>query len=251
MRLTFKGKSAIVTGACGGMGLEISKNLSNNNVLVLMVDLKEPPKGFLKDNKNCTYKKIDVTNFNKLKTSMEKFYKKNKQIDYLINTTGVLWFNKDVSSTEIDTKIWDKVYEINLKSMVYLSKIIIPKMKKNKFGSMVHISTVDALSGDDKPQDAYGSSKAAMIRLSKSLAIQFASSNIRSNCILPGAVETNMQKRWKKNMSAKKKLEKIIPLNRVGKPADISNAIMFLLSDQSNYITGTEVIIDGGFTAKP
>ena len=251
MRLTFKGKSAIVTGACGGMGLEISKNLSNNNVLVLMVDLKEPPKGFLKDNKNCTYKKIDVTNFNKLKTSIEKFYKKNKQIDYLINTTGVLWFNKDVSSTEIDTKIWDKVYEINLKSMVYLSKIIIPKMKKNKFGSMVHISTVDALSGDDKPQDAYGSSKAAMIRLSKSLAIQFASSNIRSNCILPGAVETNMQKRWKKNMSAKKKLEKIIPLNRVGKPADISNAIMFLLSDQSNYITGTEVIIDGGFTAKP
>ena len=251
MRLTFKGKSAIVTGACGGMGLEISKNLSNNNVLVLMVDLKEPPKGFLKDNKNCTYKKIDVTNFNKLKTSIEKFYKKNKQIDYLINTTGVLWFNKDVSSTEIDTKIWDKVYEINLKSMVYLSKIIIPKMKKNKFGSMVHISTVDALSGDDKPQDAYGSSKAAMIRLSKSLAIQFASSNIRSNCILPGAVDTAMQKRWKKNMSAKKKLEKIIPLNRVGKPADISNAIMFLLSDQSSYITGTEVIIDGGFTAKP
>ncbi len=251
MKLTFKGKSAIVTGACGGMGLEISKNLSNNNVLVLMVDLKEPPKDFLKDNKNCTYKKIDVTNFNKLKISIEKFYKKNKQIDYLINTTGVLWFNKDVSSTKIDTKIWDKVYEINLKSMVYLSKVIIPKMKKNKFGSMVHISTVDALSGDDKPQDAYGSSKAAMIRLSKSLAIQFASSNIRSNCILPGAVDTAMQKRWRKNMSAKKKLEKMIPLNRVGKPADISNAIMFLLSDQSNYITGTEVIIDGGFTAKP
>ena len=251
MKLTFRGKSAIVTGACGGMGLEISKNLSNNNILVLMVDLIEPPKDFLKDNKNCTYKKIDVTNFNKLKTCIEKFYKKNKQIDYLINTTGVLWFNKDVSSTKIDTKIWDKVYEINLKSMVYLSKIIIPKMKKNKFGSMVHISSVDALSGDDKPQDAYGSSKAAMIRLSKSLAIQFASSNIRSNCILPGAVDTAMQKRWKKNMSAKKKLEKIIPLNRVGKPTDISNAIMFLLSDHSNYITGTEVIIDGGFTAKP
>ena len=76
MKLTFRGKSAIVTGACGGMGLEISKNLSNNNILVLMVDLKEPPKNFLKDNKNCTYKKIDVTNFNKLKTCIEKFYKK-------------------------------------------------------------------------------------------------------------------------------------------------------------------------------
>ena len=251
MKLTFRGKSAIVTGACGGMGLEVSKNLSNNNVLVLMVDLKEPPRSFLKNNKNCTYKKVDVTNFNKLKTSIEKFYNKNKQIDYLINTTGVLWFNKDISSTDINPKVWDKVYEINLKSMVYLSKIIIPKMKKNKFGSMVHISSVDALSGDDKPQDAYGSSKAAMIRLSKSLAIQFASKNIRSNCILPGPIETGMQKRWKKNLSAKKKLEKIIPLKRVGKPTDISNTIMFLLSDQSNYITGTEIIIDGGITAKP
>ena len=251
MKLTFRGKSAVVTGACGGMGLEISKNLSNNNVLVLMVDLKEPPKGFLKENKNCTYKKIDVTNFSKLKTSIEKFYNKNKQIDYLINTTGVLWFNKDISSTDINLKVWDKVYEINLKSMVYLSKIIIPKMKKNKFGSMVHISSVDALSGDDKPQDAYGSSKAAMIRLSKSLAIQFASNNIRSNCILPGPIDTSMQKRWKKNVSAKRRLEKIIPLNRVGKPIDISNTIMFLLSDQSNYITGTEIIVDGGITAKP
>ena len=251
MKLTFRGKSAVVTGACGGMGLEISKNLSNNNVLVLMVDLKEPPKGFLKENKNCTYKKIDVTNFSKLKTSIEKFYNKNKQIDYLINTTGVLWFNKDISSTDINPKVWDKVYEINLKSMVYLSKIIIPKMKKNKFGSMVHISSVDALSGDDKPQDAYGSSKAAMIRLSKSLAIQFASNNIRSNCILPGPIDTSMQKRWKKNVLAKRRLEKIIPLNRVGKPKDISNTIMFLLSDQSNYITGTEIIVDGGITAKP
>ena len=90
-----------------------------------------------------------------------------------------------------------------------------------------------------------------MIRLSKSLAIQFASKNIRSNTILPGAVDTNMQKRWKKNPSAKKKLAKVIPLNRIGEPQDISNTVMFLLSDQSNYITGTEIIIDGGITAKP
>ena len=110
---------------------------------------------------------------------------------------------------------------------------------------------VDALSGDDKPQDSYGASKAAMIRLSKSLAIQFASKNIRSNIILPGPIETGMQKRWKKNPKAKKNLEKFIPLQRVGKPQDISNACMFLLSDQANYITGTEIIVDGGITSKP
>ena len=124
-------------------------------------------------------------------------------------------------------------------------------MKKNKFGSMVHISSIDALSGDDKPQDAYGASKAAMIRLSKSLAIQFASHNIRSNIILPGPIETGMQIRWKKNPNAKKNLEKFIPLNRVGKPSDISNTCVFLLSDEANYITGTEIVVDGGLTAKP
>ena len=116
---------------------------------------------------------------------------------------------------------------------------------------MVHISSVDALSGDDKPQDAYGASKAAMIRLSKSLAIQFAPYNVRSNIILPGPIDTSMQDRWKKNPKAKKHLEKLIPLQRIGKAEDIANTILFLLSDQGGYITGTEIIVDGGITAKP
>ena len=116
---------------------------------------------------------------------------------------------------------------------------------------MVHISSIDALYGDDKPQDAYGASKAAMIRLSKSLAIQFASNNIRSNIVLPGAIDTGMQKRWKKNPSAKKNLEKLIPLKKVGKPEDIANVCMFLLSNEANYITGTEIVVDGGITSKP
>jgi len=251
MELTYKGKNAIVTGASGGMGLEISKMLSENNINVLMLDIQSPSRSFLSENVNCIYKKVDVTNLRKLKSIIEKHFKENKSTDYLINTTGVLWFNKDVSAADIKPEIWDKVFEINLKSMMYLSKTIVPLMKKNNFGSMVHISSVDALSVDFKPQDAYGASKAAMIRLSKSLAIQFASKNIRSNTILPGPIETGMQKRWKKNPKAKKNLEKFIPLQRVGKPQDISNACMFLLSDQANYITGTETIVDGGITSKP
>ena len=251
MQLNFKGKNAVVTGASGGMGLEVSKSLSKSGISVLMLDIKAPDKSFLEKNQNCVFKKVDVTNLKKLKSEIDHFYKKNKSIDYLINTTGVLWFEKDVSAVDIQTNTWDKVFEINLKSMMYLSKIIVPLMKRNKFGSMVHISSIDALSGDDKPQDAYGASKAAMIRLSKSLAIQFASNNIRSNIILPGPIETGMQKRWKKNPKAKKNLEKFIPLNRVGKPSDISNACVFLLSDEASYITGTEITVDGGLTSKP
>ena len=251
MKLSFKGKTAIVTGASGGMGLEVSKKLSENNIHVLMLDLQSPSRVFLLKNKNCHFKKVDVTNFKKMKKFIDDFYKKQKSIDYLINTTGVLWFNKDVSAVDINSDIWDKVFKINLKSMMYLSKIIVPLMKKNKFGSMIHISSIDALSGDDKPQDAYGASKAAMIRLSKSFAVQFASHNIRSNVILPGPIETGMQIRWKKNPKAKKNLEKFIPLNRVVRPQDISNASIFLLSDQADYITGTEIIVDGGLTSKP
>ena len=251
MKLIYKGKSAVVTGACGGMGLEISKTLSQNNINVLMLDVKKPEKDFLNKNKKCIFKKVDVTKLKQLKSQIDLFYKNNKTIDYLINTTGVLWFNKDISAVNILPETWDKVFQINIKSMMFLSKIIIPKMQKNNFGSMVHISSIDALSGDDKPQDAYGASKAAMIRLSKSLAIQFSSKNIRSNILLPGPIETGMQRRWQKNPKAKKNLEKFIPLKRVGKPTDIANTCMFLLSDQANYITGTEITVDGGITSKP
>ena len=103
MKLNFKGKSAVITGASGGIGLEISKELSKNNISVLMLDLKSPNKDFLKKNKNCLFKKVDVTNFNSLKNRIDIFYKKHKRIDYLINTTGVLWFNKDVSAAPRET----------------------------------------------------------------------------------------------------------------------------------------------------
>ena len=251
MKLSFKGKIAVVTGACGGIGIECVKKLNNAGIKVLMLDLKNPPRNFIKKYKKVEFQKIDVTNFDELKKTINKFYLKNKSTDYLINTTGVLWFDKDISATQINLEVWDRVFEINLKSMTYLSKFIIPKMKKKKFGSMVHISSVDALSGDDKPQDAYGASKAAMIRLSKSIAIQYAKQQIRSNTILPGPVETPMQERWKVNPSAKKNLINYIPLSRIGKPDDIANTVMFLLSDNSSFITGTEIIIDGGITAKP
>ncbi|MDC0226648.1 SDR family oxidoreductase [Alphaproteobacteria bacterium] len=250
MKLNFKGKTAVITGASGGMGLATVDKLCLSGMKILMIDIKEPPNKYIK-NKKISFTKIDVTNFVNLKKTLEDFYIKHKSIDYLINTTGVLWFDKDISVTNINFETWEKVFEINLKSMAFLAKIIIPKMKMNKFGSMVHISSIDALSGDNKPQDAYGASKAAMIRLSKSLAVQFANYNIRSNCILPGAVETPMQNRWKKNPLAKKQLTKNIPLQRIGHPIEIANTILFLLSDEGSYITGTEVIVDGGVTAKP
>jgi len=203
MKLIFKGKVAVVTGGSGGIGLDVSKKLAKLKIKVLILDINKPN---ISKNKFIYFEKVDLSNENEINQVINKFIKKEKRIDYIVNAAGVLWFDKDIGLEKIKNDIWDKVFSINLKSMLIVLKKILPKMKKNKFGSIVNISSIDALSGDDKPQEAYGASKAAMIRLSKSIAIQYANKNIRSNSILPGPVETPMQKRWKKNPNAKKNL---------------------------------------------
>ncbi len=250
MKLNFSGRTALITGGSGGIGLSIVKKLIKNKIKVIILDINTPSKKILL-NKFVEFIKIDLSDYKNLQLCLTDLKKKYKKIEYVINAAGVLWFDRDVSLEKIEINTWDKVFSINLNSIVIVLQSILPQMKKNKFGSIVHISSIDALSGDDKPQDAYGSSKAALLRLSKSISIQYASKNIRSNSILPGPIETPMQKRWKKNPETKKNLSKVIPLKRVGKPTDIANSAIFLLSDESSFITGTELIIDGGLRAKP
>ena len=250
MKLNFSGRTALITGGSGGIGLSIVKKLIKNKIKVIILDINTPSKKILL-NKFVEFIKIDLSNYKNLQLCLTELRKKYKKIEYVINAAGVLWFDRDISLEKIEINTWDKVFSINLNSIVIVLQSILPQMKKNKFGSIVHISSIDALSGDNKPQDAYGSSKAALLRLSKSISIQFASKNIRSNSILPGPIETPMQERWKKDPESKKNLSNVIPLRRVGKPSDIANSTMFLLSDESSFITGTELIVDGGLRAKP
>ena len=250
MKLNFSGRTALITGGSGGIGLSIVKKLIKNKIKVIILDINTPSKKILL-NKFVEFIKTDLSDHKKLQLCLKELKKKYKKIEYVINAAGVLWFDKDISLEKIEINTWDKVFSINLNSIVIVLQSILPQMKKNKFGSIVHISSIDALSGDNKPQDAYGSSKAALLRLSKSISIQFAGKNIRSNSILPGPIETPMQERWKKNPESKKNLSNIIPLRRVGKPGDIASSTMFLLSDESSFITGTELIVDGGLRAKP
>ena len=170
---------------------------------------------------------------------------------FLVNAAGVLWFDRDRSLTEIDLDIWDRVIRINLTGPMLAARHAIPLMQKSGSGAMVHVSSIQCLRGDDHPQDAYQVAKAGMLALSKSIAIQFARDHIRSNVILPSATESPMQERWRQNPEMKARTADAVPLGRVGTTQDMANACLFLLSDRASFITGTELVVDGGRLALP
>ena len=251
MNLTFAGKTALVAGAGGGMGLAITNRMIETGINVSMADIKDVPVGVSAGPGSHIYTRCDLTDEQEVATLVDRTVTRFGQLDYLVNTLGVLWFGRDKAAEDIDMAVWDRVFDINLRSIVLLVKKSVPHMKENGFGAMVHFSSIDALSGDPVPQDAYGASKAALIRLSKSLGTQYAANNIRSNVILPGPTETPMQARWDDDPEAAARLASHIPLKRLGRPQDLADACMFLLSDQAAYITATELVIDGGVTALP
>ena len=249
--MSFDGKVAIVAGAGGGMGLNIANDLIAAGAHVALTDIKPEPDGIAKGPGGATYHQGDVTDEGFVAGVVGATVAAHGRLDYLVNTTGVLWFDRDESLVDIDMDVWDRVLEINLKSHALTARHAIPEMKKAGGGAMVHIASIDALRGDGNPQDAYGASKAALLRLSKSIAIQFARDGIRSNAILPGPVASPMQARWEDGDEALAAVADHVPLGRVGTTQDIADACLFLLSDRASFITGAELVVDGGCLAKP
>lgn len=241
----FSGRVAVVTGAGGGIGGEIARMLLNAGAVVVMIDTKPEPDDLPGAPEQRFYAVGDLTDAGFVTTTINSAAKKFGRIDHLANVAGVLWFNKDASLLEMDLDVWDRVFDVNLKSMVYTVRAAVPHMRNSGGGSMVHFSTVQCLRGDTVPQDAYSTSKAGVGAMSRSLAMQLAQASIRSNAIYPGPSQTPMQERW----DTPEKVAAVaahIPLGRVGTPRDLANAALFLLSDGAAYITGTDLIVDGG-----
>jgi 3-oxoacyl-[acyl-carrier protein] reductase len=249
--MSFEGKVAFVAGAGGGMGLAIANNLILAGARVALADVKPRPAEIAAGPGEHLYLRSDLTDEATVRGGIAESVARFGRLDYLVNATGVLWFGRDQSLLDMDLAVWDQVMAINLKSFVLTARHAIPEMKRAGGGAMVHFSSIDALRGDDKPQDAYGAAKAAIIRLSKSIAIQFAADGIRSNVILPGPVLSPMQERWQGKPELQAQVAAHVPLGRLGTPQDQANACLFLLSDQAAFITGTELIVDGGVTARP
>jgi 3-oxoacyl-[acyl-carrier protein] reductase len=248
--MSFEGRTAIVAGGGGGMGLACANDLIAAGANLVVIDLKPQPAGLAAGPGSVVYLQGDATDEPFVAQAIDSAAADTGRVDCLVNTTGVLWFDKDMSICDMDMDVWDQVMAINLKSVALTARHAIPHMKKTG-GAMVHIASIDAMRGDGKPQDAYGASKAALIRLSKSIAIQFAADGIRSNTILPGPVLSPMQDRWKDDPSSLDSIADLVPVGRVGTPQDIADACTFLLSDRASFITGTELVVDGGCLALP
>jgi NAD(P)-dependent dehydrogenase (short-subunit alcohol dehydrogenase family) len=167
----------------------------------------------------------------------------------LYNNAGVLWKDKDRSVLETDGAQWDRVMGINLKSVFWVTKHGIPHLQKAGGGSIILVGSVSALAGFTRAQDAYTAAKGALLSLNKSLAIQFAKDQIRSNIIHPGIVETPLQAPYL-TPELRAEFKTGIPLGRIGQPRDIAHAALFLASDESSFMTGAEMIVDGGFMAQ-
>ena len=244
----FSGKSAFVTGAGGGMGLAVATGLLNAGAEVTLFDLKDAPEGLPQ---GATYVQGDVSDNAAMSAAIEARAAASGRLDYLVNAAGVLWFERDKSAVDMDLDVWDQVMSINLKSVVHSVRSAVPLLKKSGGGAMEHIYTIQCLRGDTAPQDAYQASKAGMVALSKSVAIQFAADQIRSNVVFPGPTLTPMQQRWYEDPSKGEAIADYVPLKRLGTPEDMANACLFLLSDAAGFVTGTELTVDGGITALP
>ncbi len=247
----FAGKAAMVSGAGGGMGLNIANDLIAAGANVTLLDLKPRPRGLPEGPGRCLYHQGDVSDEGFVAGAVAATVEAFGGLHYLVNCAGVLWFDRDASVLDIELKTWDRVLEINLKSVAIAARHAIPAMRRSGGGAMVHFSSIQALRGDPRPQDAYAASKGALRSLSKSLAIQFAEDGIRSNLILPGATASPLQARWAENPELEAAAAERIPLRRVGTTQDMADACLFLLSDKASYITGAELVVDGGATALP
>lgn len=248
--MSFEGKSAVVTGAGGGMGLNIACDLLAAGAKVTGVDLKDPPAEFGEapgeNAGNALYLQGDITDEAFVAEVFDKTREANGRLDYLVNAAAILWFGHDKSLVEMDLAVWDRVLDVDLRAVMLMARHAVPLMQAAGGGAMVHVSSTQSLRGDPKPQDAYTACKAAIIGLSKSLAIQYARDGIRSNVLVPGMTDSPMQDRFKDRPEMKQAIAEAIPLGRLGLPQDMANAVLFLLSDRASFVTGTELVVDGG-----
>jgi 3-oxoacyl-[acyl-carrier protein] reductase len=235
-------KNIIVTGASGGIGNAIIKKLSEAGANILASGTRIEKLEELKKNfEGLKILKFDISQIDKIEEFIENAtIELGGNLDGIVNNAGI---TQDNLAIRMSIDEWQKVININLTSTFLMSKFAIKKMLKNKSGKIVNITSVVGHTGN-LGQANYTASKAGIVAMSKSLAIEYAKKNININCISPGFIKTAMTD--KIDDKFKEVIVSKIPSARLGEPDDIANAVLFLSSDQSNYINGETLHVNGG-----
>ncbi|WP_435150304.1 3-oxoacyl-ACP reductase FabG [Candidatus Pelagibacter bacterium nBUS_44] len=235
-------KNIIVTGASGGIGNSIIKKLNEAGANILASGTRIEKLEELKKNfKNIKILKFDISQSNKIEEFIENATNElGGSLDGIINNAGI---TQDNLAIRMGLEEWQKVININLTSTFLMSKFAIKKMLKNKSGKIVNITSVVGHTGN-LGQANYTASKAGIVAMSKSLAIEYAKKNININCISPGFIKTAMTDKIDEKF--KEVIVSKIPSARLGEPDDIANAVLFLSSNQSDYINGETLHVNGG-----
>jgi len=251
MRL--ENKVALITGAGMGQGRTACLIFAREGAKIVALDIDEAAGNktvnlVKEQGGEAVYCNCDIAVEKQVEKAVVDGINAFGQLNILYNNAGVLWRDKDFEVTRTTEESWDRVMNINLKGAVWVCKYGVPELIKVGGGSIINIASVSALLGFTTAQDAYTCSKGALVSLTRSLAIVYAKHKIRANTIHPGAVDTPMQKEW--DDETRKAIAEWVPLGRVGKPEDIANCALFLASDESAYVTGAEIVVDGGIMVK-
>jgi len=257
-------KVAIVTGAGSigpgwGNGKATAVLFAREGAKVFAVDLNraaaEETKGLIdQEGGLCTVHQADVTKSAEVKAFVERCLEIYGRVDVLLNNVGIV---ESGGPVEISEENWDRLIDINLKSMFLTCKYCLPVMEKQGSGAIVNISSIGALRFLGYPCVSYNASKGAVNQLTQNIAVQYAAKGIRANCVLPGLMNTPMIREPLKKFYAGGDIDKMIeirnqqcPMKKMGDAWDVAYAAIFLASDEAKYITGANLVVDGGITCK-
>ena len=237
---------ALITGGTRGIGKEIAYTLAEENYDIIInyrtenEELMKLKKEIEQKRVRCLLLKGDVSNFEDCKKLVEEAINRMNHIDVLVNNAGI---TKDMLLMRMKPEDFNKVINVNLIGTFNMTKNVINYMMKERKGRIINVSSVVGISGN-AGQTNYAASKAGIIGFTKSLAKEVASRNIRVNAIAPGFIQTDMTNILKENV--KDEIAKTIPLKRMGTAKDVANVVKFLVSEDSSYITGQVIQVDGG-----
>lgn len=241
--------TAVVTGANGGIGGAIASRLHRQGIRLVATDVSPEPAPELAA--VADYVALDLAaadlRFDDVFTAVG-----GGGLDHLVNAAGLAMMDQDGSIVDTDDdSVWDRTLGVNLHGVRKLTAAAVPHLRKGNGKSIVNVASVAGLRGMDSPLDAYQVSKAAVVSLSRAVALRLAGEGIRCNALCPGAILTPMiAPIYDRSPERRSDMERRTPLGRLGTPEDIANAASFLLSEQASFITAAEIVVDGGWMAQ-